>query len=109
MTSPIKVTFITAGEVVHEVDAPEGSTLMQAAVHNSIPGITADCGGACACGTCHVYIDPAWQQAVGPANEIESGMLEFAIDPHENSRLSCQVKITKALNGLVVRVPENQY
>ena len=109
MTSNVKVTFITRGEVVHDVEATEGLTLMQAAVNNIVPGIEADCGGACACGTCHVYVDPAWQEATGTASEMEAGMLEFAVDPQPNSRLSCQIKITRGLEGLVVRVPDSQH
>ena len=101
----VKVTFITQGGVKHEAAAAEGSTLMQAAVNNNVPGIAADCGGACACGTCHVYVDPAWLAATGTPNEIEAGMLEFTLDPQPNSRLSCQIKITQALDGMVVDIP----
>ncbi len=109
MTTNVKVTFISPGDVRHEVAATEGSTLMQAAVNNNVPGIAADCGGACACGTCHVYVDPAWIAATGTPNEIEAGMLEFTLDPRPNSRLACQIKITQALDGLVVDVPGSQY
>jgi len=109
MTSSVKVTFITQGDVRHEVTANAGTTLMQAAVNNSVPGIEADCGGACACGTCHVYVDQAWTAATGTPNEIETGMLEFTLDPQPNSRLSCQIKITEALDGLIVKVPGSQY
>jgi 2Fe-2S ferredoxin len=74
-----------------------------------VPGIDADCGGACACATCHVYVEPDWVERVGPRNEMEEDMLDFAFDVRENSRLSCQIKITDALDGLTVKVPEKQF
>jgi len=74
-----------------------------------VPGIDADCGGACACATCHVYIAPEWVERVGAPNEMEVDMLDFAFDVRENSRLSCQVKLTEELDGLMVTVPEKQF
>jgi 2Fe-2S ferredoxin len=74
-----------------------------------VPGIDADCGGACACATCHVYVEPEWLEKVGKRNEMEEDMLDFAFDVRDNSRLSCQIKITDAINGLVVKVPEKQF
>jgi 2Fe-2S ferredoxin len=104
-----KVTFITSDDVKHDVEIENGFTLMEASVRNNVPGITADCGGACACGTCHVYVEPEWVEATGAPSEAETGMLEFAMDPKPNSRLSCQIKVTAALEGLTVRVPDAQY
>jgi 2Fe-2S ferredoxin len=83
-------------------------TVMETAVRNSIPGIDADCGGACACATCHVYVEPEWWQSVGARNRMEEDMLDFAFDVRASSRLSCQIKISEALDGLRVLVPERQ-
>ena len=104
-----KVTFIEHDGTEHAVEAGEGFSVMEAAVRNGVPGIEADCGGACACATCHVYVDPAWVEATGTPVEMEADMLEFAIEPQPTSRLSCQIRITDALNGLVVRVPASQH
>jgi 2Fe-2S ferredoxin len=81
---------------------------MEGAVDNNIPGIEAECGGMCSCATCHVYVDPAWKEATGSPNGIESDMLESALDLQENSRLSCQIEVGDELDGLVVRMPELQ-
>ena len=81
---------------------------MEGARKNNIPGIDADCGGGCSCATCHVYVDPAWQSRVGARNPIEEATLEFAENVEPNSRLSCQIKVTDELDGLVVRTPESQ-
>ena len=91
------------------VDVENGMTVMEAAIKNMIPGIDADCGGACACATCHVYVDPAWMDKVGKPESMEEDMLDFAFDVRENSRLSCQIKVTDELNGLVVTTPEKQF
>lgn len=98
-----KVTYIVPSgeEVIVDSDLPN---LMQAAVANQIEGILGDCGGVAACATCHVHIDPAWVQKVGPPTDIEQGMLELEDDVAENSRLGCQVNLTPELDGLVVRV-----
>lgn len=104
----IKVTFIDHDGTEHETELETGQSLMEGAVGNGIEGIVADCGGACACATCHCYIDPAWQERVGEANELEKEMLECANEPAENSRLSCQITLTEQLDGLVVRLPESQ-
>src|SRR5258707_11414640 len=104
-----KITYIEHNGKEHTAEVPVGWTVMEGAVKNRIPGIDADCGGACACATCHVYVDPAWESKVDPKQEIEGTMIEFAIDPQDNSRLSCQIKITGALNGLVVRLPKSQH
>lgn len=103
-----KITFITNDGVKHEVDADDGSTVMEAAIKNDVPGIDAECGGACACATCHVYVDEAWQEKVGSPEAMEEDMLDFAFDIRPNSRLSCQMRVSDALDGLVVNIPENQ-
>ncbi len=103
-----KITFIEHDGTAREVVAENGSTVMEAAIRNSVPGIEAECGGACACATCHVYVDEAWTAAVGPASPMEEDMLDFAFDIRPNSRLSCQIKLSDALDGLVVRTPARQ-
>jgi len=105
----IKVTFIDASGKAREIEASEGATLMEAAIKNAVPGIDAECGGACACATCHVYVDEAWLSKVGTASAMEESMLDFAKGVKPNSRLSCQIKVTDALDGLVVTTPESQH
>jgi ferredoxin, 2Fe-2S len=104
----VEVNFIDHAGEQNKVSAKVGMTLMEVAVQNRVPGIDAECGGACACATCHVYVDPQWQEKVGPAERMEEDMLDFAFDVRPNSRLSCQIKITEALDGLVVTTPERQ-
>ncbi len=104
-----KITYIEFGGTEHVVDVENGSSVMEGAVKNGIPGIDADCGGACACSTCHLYIDPAWKEKVGPPKDMEEDMLDFAFDVKENSRLSCQIEVTDELDGLIVRMPERQF
>jgi 2Fe-2S ferredoxin len=82
---------------------------MEGAVKNGVPGIDADCGGACACATCHVYVDDAWIAKTGSPSSMEQSMLDFANDVTDNSRLSCQIKVTKDVDGLVVRIPSSQH
>jgi 2Fe-2S ferredoxin len=103
-----RITFIEPDGFLHEIDAPVGITLMEAAKQNGVKGILALCGGACACGTCHVYVDVAWLARLEAREEMEEGMLENAWQPLENSRLSCQIHITANLDGLVVAVPRHQ-
>ncbi|MEM8750815.1 MAG: 2Fe-2S iron-sulfur cluster-binding protein [Pseudomonadota bacterium] len=103
-----KITYITHDGSKFEVEAENGSTVMENAIKNAVPGIEAECGGACACATCHVYVDDAWTEAVGSPEAMEEDMLDFAYDVQPSSRLSCQVKVSDALDGLVVRVPERQ-
>ncbi len=103
-----KIIFTEPGGTRHEIDAPMGTTVMEAAVQNGVRGIVALCGGACACATCHVYIGAAWLAKVGAREDMEEGMLEAAWEPRENSRLSCQIHVTAALDGLEVTVPERQ-
>jgi ferredoxin, 2Fe-2S len=103
-----KLTFIAFDGTRIEANAVNGSTVMENAIRNSVPGIEAECGGACACATCHVYVDDAWTDAVGKPAAMEEDMLDFAFDVRPNSRLSCQIKVTDALDGLVVSIPERQ-
>ena len=103
-----RITYILHHGTEHTVEAEPGMTVMEAAVKNGIPGIAAECGGACACATCHVYVTEAWREAAGSPEQMEEDMLDFAFDVRSESRLSCQIKITDALDGLVVRIPEKQ-
>jgi len=103
-----KITFIDSAGTSQTVDGEVGSTVMETAIRNGIPGIEAECGGACACATCHVYIDEAWMEKTGQASPMEQDMLDFAYDVRPNSRLSCQIKVTNELDGLVVTTPERQ-
>ncbi len=103
-----KITYIDSAGTKRTADAEAGATVMETAIKNSIPGIEAECGGACACSTCHVYVDEAWRAATGEPAPMEEDMLDFAFDVRPNSRLSCQIKVTEALDGLVVRTPERQ-
>lgn len=103
-----KITFKDYSGTARTIDAELGSTVMETAIRNNIPGIEAECGGACACATCHVYIDEAWRAKVGEPSPMEEDMLDFGYDIKPNSRLSCQVKVTAELDGLVVTTPEKQ-
>ncbi len=103
-----KITFIAFDGTRYDVDAANGSTVMENAIKNAVPGIEAECGGACACATCHVYVDDAWTEAVGQPAVMEEDMLDFAYDVRPSSRLSCQIKVRAELDGLVVSVPERQ-
>lgn len=105
----VHVTFIDHAGVERRVDVPEGRSVMEAAVNNRIPGIDGDCGGAGACATCHVYVAPEWLERLPEAQQLERNMLKFALDREANSRLSCQIKLTPDLDGLVVRTPASQY
>ncbi|MBF7729155.1 2Fe-2S iron-sulfur cluster-binding protein [Pseudomonas sp. N040] len=102
------ITFIEFDGTPHRVEGTCGKSLMLAAVENGVPGIDADCGGACACGTCHVFVDEHWRAATGQASPHEQGMLDMRPDQADNSRLSCQITVSEALDGLVVRLPEFQ-
>jgi 2Fe-2S ferredoxin len=104
----VKITYIEHDGTEHAVEATGGLTVMENAIRNMVPGIDADCGGACACATCHVYVDPAWAAKTGERSSMEESMLDFASDVQETSRLSCQIKVSEELDGLVVRLPEQQ-
>ena len=104
-----KITFIQPDGKQQVVEAEKGLTVMEAAKKAMVPGIEAECGGACACATCHVYVDAAWTAKVGKPAEMEADMLDFAFDVRDESRLSCQIKVSDALDGLVLRVPAKQF
>ena len=104
-----KITYIEFNGTEHVIDVKNGLSVMEGAVKNNIPGIDADCGGACACATCHVYVDDAWRSKTGEKSAMEESMLDFAENVEDNSRLSCQIKVSDALDGLVVRMPESQH
>jgi 2Fe-2S ferredoxin len=104
-----KITYVEFKGTEHVIEVKTGLTVMEGAVKHNVPGIDADCGGACACATCHVYVDPAWTDKVGAPSAMEESMLDFAENVEPNSRLSCQIKVTDALDGLVVRMPESQH
>lgn len=99
-----KITYVTTDQREIECTGTEGQTVMEIAIAQSVPGIAAECGGACSCATCHVYVDPAWAGRVVPANIMEEDMLEMATDLQDNSRLSCQIRLTAELDGLKVHV-----
>jgi len=103
-----KITFIEHDGTSHTVEAETGRSVMQAAVDNLVPGIVADCGGACSCATCHGYIDPAWLARLPEARADERSMLEGLLECQYNSRLTCQIEVTAALDGMVVRLPASQ-
>ena len=104
-----KITYVEFNGKEHVVDVKPGLSVMEGAVKNNIPGIDADCGGACACATCHVYVDEAWKDKTGSQSAMEESMLDFAENVEPNSRLSCQIKVTDDLEGLVVRMPQSQH
>ena len=104
-----KITYIEHNGTQHTHEGENGMTVMEVAIKNGVPGIDADCGGACACATCHVYVDAKWLEAVGGRNEMEEDMLDFAFGVEDNSRLSCQIKVSDELDGLIVTTPEQQF
>jgi 2Fe-2S ferredoxin len=104
-----KITYIEHDGTEHAIDVKTGLTVMEGAVKNNIPGIDADCGGACACATCHVYVKEEWLAKTGTKSTMEESMLDFAESVQDNSRLSCQIKVTDELDGLVVTMPESQH
>jgi 2Fe-2S ferredoxin len=103
-----KITFIGSDGTRYDVDAENGSTVMESAIKNGVPGIEAECGGACACATCHVYVDDSWRPTTGEPEPMEEDMLDFAYDVRPSSRLSCQIRVSDELDGLVVTVPDQQ-
>jgi len=103
-----KITFIEHDGTEHTVEATLGNTVMETALAKSVPGIVAECGGSCTCATCMVYVDEAWTERVGARSPEEEDQLDFAFDVKPNSRLSCQIKVTDELDGLVVRTPAYQ-
>jgi 2Fe-2S ferredoxin len=104
-----QVTYVEQNGTKHEIDLPEGISVMQGALDNGVPGIDGDCGGECACGTCHVYVDDAWLDKLEAIGEAEASILSFADAVQPNSRLSCQIKMSSGLAGLIVGLPEGQH
>ena len=103
-----KITFIDSEGTARTVDGEVGSTVMETAIKNGVPEIEAECGGACACSTCHLYVDQAWWEKDGAPSPMEADMLDFAFEVKPNSRLSCQIKVADELDGLVVTTPSRQ-
>ncbi len=104
-----KITYIAFDGTETIVDAKEGMSVMQSAVNNGVAGIVAECGGACSCATCHVHVEQEWFDKLPEAQNMEKEMLDFVMSPQPTSRLSCQIKVTAELDGLVVHTPESQY
>ncbi len=104
-----KITYIAFDGEETTVAAKEGMSVMQTAVNNGVDGIVAECGGACSCATCHVFVEQEWLDKLPEAQSMEQEMLDFVMNPQPNSRLSCQIKVTPELDGLVVHTPESQY
>jgi 2Fe-2S ferredoxin len=103
------ITYVEHDGAEHRVTLAVGVSLMQGAIANNVPGIDADCGGACACATCHIFIDPAWAERLGERGAMEASMLDFAEGVQETSRLACQIKVADEHDGLIVRLPEAQH
>jgi len=104
-----KITYVEHDGREHVVEVKNGLSVMEGAIRNNVPGIDADCGGACACATCHVYVDEAFLAKTGRASPMEESMLDFAENVQPNSRLSCQIRVSDDLDGLIVRLPESQH
>ena len=104
-----KITYIEHNGKEHTIEVKVGQSVMEGAVKNNIPGIDADCGGACACATCHVYVDDAWAEKTGTASVMEESMLDFAQELQPTSRLSCQIIVKDEFDGLIVRMPADQH
>tara|TARA_B100000586_G_C19778425_1_gene288939 strand:- start:116 stop:436 length:321 start_codon:yes stop_codon:yes gene_type:complete len=103
-----KITYIEHSGKSHTIEVPDGITVMEGAIQNNILGIDADCGGACACATCHVYVDEKWFDKLQKKEDAEQDMLDVAFEPNKFSRLSCQITVTDELEGLVVKMPSKQ-
>ena len=103
-----KITYIEHNGKSHEIEVANGLTVMEGAVQNNIPGIDADCGGSCACATCHIYVDEKWFDKLVKKTDAEQDMLDMAFEPNKFSRLSCQITVTDELDGLVEKMPSKQ-
>ena len=103
------IHYITNDGEKHSVEVENGYSVMEGAINNNINGIVAECGGACACATCHAYIEEGWAEKLPPMDDMEDSMLDAAFERQDNSRLTCQIEVSDALDGLVVRVGENEY
>ena len=104
-----KVIYITTDETRHEVEVETGYSIMEGAINNNIDGIVAECGGACACATCHSYVDTAWTDKIPAMDDMEDSMLDAAFERKDNSRLTCQIEMTDDLDGIVIHVADNEY
>ncbi len=105
----VDITYIEHNGTEHKIDAEEGKSLMINAVDNMVPGIDADCGGACACATCHIFVPEEWREKTGERNAMEESMLQMAESVVETSRLACQIDVDSQMGGLVVHLPESQH
>jgi ferredoxin, 2Fe-2S len=103
-----QIKYVEHNGIEHQIDVPIGWSLMEGAVKNGIPGIDGDCGGSCACATCHVFLDAYWSTKVPPKAEMEATMLEFGMESAQSGRLSCQIKVTADLEGMTVEMPKTQ-
>ena len=103
-----KITYIEHNGKTHNIEVPNELSVMEGALQNNIPGIDADCGGACACATCHVYVDEKWFDKLPKKSESEQDMLDMAIEPNKFSRLGCQITVNDDLDGMVVKMPSKQ-
>ena len=103
-----KITYIEHNGKTHKVEVPNELSVMEGAIQNNIPGIDADCGGACACATCHIYVDEKWFNKLPSKSEAEQDMLDMAIEPNKFSRLGCQITVNDDLDGMVVKMPSKQ-
>lgn len=103
------IHYITSDGEKHSVNVDNGYSVMEGAINNNIDGIVAECGGACACATCHAYVEEGWAEKLPPMDDMEDSMLDAAYERQDNSRLTCQIEVSDALDGLVVRVGENEY
>ena len=103
-----KITYIEHNGKSHTIEVAKGLTVMEGAVQNNIPGIDADCGGACACATCHIYVNEKWFEKLNKKESAEEDMLDMAYEPNKFSRLSCQLTVSDELEGLVVNLPVKQ-
>ncbi len=104
-----KITYITTDGVKHDVEVDNGYSVMEGAINNNLEGIVAECGGACACATCHAYIDAAWLDKMPEIDDMEDSMLDAAFERKSSSRLTCQIEVSDELDGLVVHIAENDY
>ena len=104
-----KIIYITKDQVRHEVEVENGYTVMEGAVNNDIDGMPSECGGACACATCHAYIDNSWIDKIPEVDDMEDSMLDAAFERKENSRLTCQIEVNDDMDGLIVHIAENEY
>ena len=104
----VKITYIESNGSEHTVDVDEGLSIMEGAVSNSIPGIDADCGGGCAYATCMVFVDSVWKEKIDSMSEEEESMIDFHEHKSDDSRLSCQISVTKDLDGIILKLPESQ-